>query len=449
MKSIRYLLLFLIFFSKIINNIFFTNIVVLFFTIIWLYIFYRESRFMFFYSYIIFTIFRSLISLFIIENFHVFLKDSNQFSFFKGSISEYMFLSMLILELLFFFYKKINFKRCSNKFLIDKKYYLFLSVMIISNVYVFIIRNKYGFIHRVEFYDKYLGANIFLHFLQIIIMFIPVYSGMIFNKNKFKSILLIGCLTLYSYLIGEKFGYFYIILCFILLGISFTSNNEKCKKIWKYIIIFGNIIIILCLSSFRTMYKISLPQAKNYFIQRVAQDNEVWWFFYDKKLQNLNIKNELKSFKYHGTADLYKIGYSEARKFGSHMLGERMKGYQIIEGEYTRKRRIAAGSFIQLKIYGRQYYLFICIYIILCYLTLKRLLKIIQLKEKNFFLNFFLLVYSAILLRFFLLIKTGLFQINNDFFNMKMLYFLILILINEIMIKILPRRKNEKNIHHL
>lgn len=439
MKNLKLILFICLFLSCVIKNIVFTNIVSLFFIIIYTFTFYCQSRFMFLYSYIIFTIFRNFLSLFIIENFSIFLKDSNCFSYFKGSINEYMILAMIILEIILFFYKKFEFQE-NNKFLTNKKYYLFLILMIFSNIYVFGIRFKYGFIHRVEFYDTYLGANIFLHFIQIIIMFIPVYTGMLFKKEKIKSLLLLITLILYSYLIGEKFGYFYIILCFFLLGISFTANNEECKKIWKYIIIFCCLIVTICLSTFSTMYKISLPQAKKYFIQRAAQDNETWWFFYDKKIENLNIREEIKSSKYHGIADLYKIGYRNARKFGSHMLAEKMKSYEIVEGEYTRKRRIASGSFIQLKIYGRQYYLILGVYLIFSHLTLKKLFKITSRKSKYFFINILIVIYSAILLRFFLLIKTGLFQINNDFFNLKMLYFLILIFSIEIVLKIFKRR---------
>lgn len=406
---------------------------------------------MFFYSYIIFTLFRNYFSLFIIENFNIFLKDSNTISFFKGSINEYMLLTMLIVEILMVFFKKIEFQS-ESKFLFSHKKYIFFFILIaVSNIYVFILRQKLGFVHRVEFYDKYLGKNIFLHIVQIFIMFIPVYAGIIFNIRKIKSLILLVLLTLYSYLIGEKFGYFYIILCFFLLGISFTTDNKICKKIWKYILTFCVIIIILCLSTFSAMYKISFSEAKNYFIQRAAQDNETWWFFYDKKIENLEIKNEIESFKYHGTADLYNLGYETARNFGSHMLAEKMKNYEIVRGEYNRKRRIASGSMTQLKIYGRTYYSIILIYLFLCYLTLKKLLKITKKKSRYFFINIFYLMYSAILLRFYLLIKTGLFQINNDFFNKKMLQFLIIIFFYEIIIKIIRRRKkkNEKDIYNL
>lgn len=440
MKSLKCMLFIFLFLSCVVNNIIITNITSLVFVLIYSFELYCNSRFMFLYSYIIFTLLRNFLSLFIIENFNIFLKDSNTFSYFKGSINEYMILIIIVLEIILFFYKRNKFTINYNKFLTNKKYYLFLILIIFSNIYVFMIRTKFGFIHRVEFYDKYLGKNIFLHFIQIIIMFIPVYTGMLFNKEKMKSILLLIGLTLYSYLIGEKFGYFYIILCFFLLGVSFTTNNNECKKIWKYIVIFCNLIIILCLSTFSTMYKIPLSQAKNYFIQRVAQDNETWWFFYDKEIEKLSIKEEIKSFKYHGTADLYKIGYINARKFGSHMLAEKMKDYKTIEGEYMRKRRIASGSLTQLKLYGRQYYLIIGIYLVLCHLTLKKLFKITNKKSKYFFINILVLIYSTILLRFFLLIKTGLFQINNDFFNLKMLKFLVLIFSIEIVLKIFKRR---------
>ena len=183
-----------------------------------------------------------------------------------------------------------------------------------------------GFIHRVEFASKFLENNIFNHFLQIIIMGGMVVSGVIFKSSRIKGFLLLCSLFLYGYLIGEKFGYFFYILCFLLLGIAINTSNKQCKSYLKYIACFSLGLIFCCITVISTMYKISASEAVVFFEQRVCQDNESWWYFYDKDYDDLNIGDfgfgMDNNKKYAFCISLSKFGNSSYTYYGQNNFNE-------------------------------------------------------------------------------------------------------------------------------
>ena len=441
--ELRYIAILFLVFTLLMKNYFISFFIDIIVIITYIVFFYRETRFLFLYSFIIFSFFRLICSLFILEYFSVFLLFSNQLTFYKGSLDEFLLVIVLTVELFYFFYKKIEFHSIENieKTFIYKVYYFILFILMVSNIRVFLIRYNMGYIHRVEFANRFLENNIFNHFTQIIIMGGIIVAGSILKSFPLKGILLIFLLSLYSYLIGEKFGYFYYILCFVLIGIAINTPTQKCKKYFKYISFFSIGMIFCCIAVISTMYKISHEQAVQFFEQRIYQDNESWWYFYDKDYNDLSIKNEIEAFKYRGIGNLYEIGYQKARLFGSHMLAEKIRGYDDIKGEYERKKRISSGSFTQIKLYGRGYYAIILVYAFMTYFILKNIIEIYSIRAKNFVINLLLLLYVSILLRFLIQVVSGLIQINNEFFSVKAIYFLIIIYILKFFMHILKNKK--------
>ena len=446
--EIRIFLTIALFFSVAINNIYFSLVIDTLAILIYSIFLYKKTRFLFFYSFIIFTLLRLIISSYILDYFNVFLTYSEEVTFYKGSLDEFLIVSVAIIELFYYFYKKIKFPQDDGKLLkyLNGKMYYFIQIIVLCSVFhVFFIRKQMGFIHRVEFASKFLENNIFNHFLQIIIMGGMIVSGTLFKSSRIKGFLLLCSLFLYGYLIGEKFGYFFYILCFLLLGIAINTSDKQCKSYLKYIACFSLGLIFCCITVISTMYKISTSEAVVFFEQRVCQDNESWWYFYDKDYDDLNIVNEIKAFQYKGIGNLYDVGYENARLFGSHMLAEKMKGYEVVKGEYERKKRIAAGSMTQIKLYGRQYYLLIIMYSYMIYFVLKTLVNLFKLRFNNILINLFLYTYISFLLRFYIQIESGLFQINNDFLSIKALYFLLIIWFYKLFIYILKNIRKLKN----
>ena len=437
----RYILILFLILALIINNFYVSLIVDTIVIIAYSIFFYKKTRFLFLYSLIIFTLLRLIISLYILEYFNVFLVYSNQYTFYKGSIDEILIVSIIITEISYKLYKKIKFPIKDTfllKYFRNKIYYL---VLIIT----FSLRYKFGYIHRVEFASKFLENTLLNHFIQIIIMGGIILAGVILKYSKKKVVILIILLSLYSYLIGEKFGYFFAILCFLLLGISINTTTKQCKFYLKYAIFFLIGVVFCCISVVSTMYKIDYKESVAFFKERIYQDNESWWYFYDKEYDDLEIINEIKAIKYKGIGNLYEIGYENARLFGSHLLAEKIEGYETVKGEYERKRRIAAGSMAQIKLYGRKYYFLLLIYIYMIYFILKNIVYTFKIKSKNFLINMLLFIYISILIRFYIQVDGGLMQINNDFFSIKALYFLLIIWFYKLFIHILKNVRKLKN----
>ena len=105
----RYILILFLILALIINNFYVSLIVDTIVIIAYSIFFYKKTRFLFLYSLIIFTLLWLIISLYILEYFNVFLVYSNQYTFYKGSIDEFLIVSIIITEISYKLYKKIKF----------------------------------------------------------------------------------------------------------------------------------------------------------------------------------------------------------------------------------------------------------------------------------------------------------------------------------------------------
>ena len=114
-----------------------------------------------------------------------------------------------------------------------------LIITFITDLRFIILRYKFGYIHRVEFASKFLENTLLNHFIQIIIMGGIILAGVILKYSKTKGVILIILLSLYSYLIGEKFWLFFCHFMFfyywVFLLIQLLNN---VSFILKYAIFF-------------------------------------------------------------------------------------------------------------------------------------------------------------------------------------------------------------------
>ena len=83
-------------------------------------------------------------------------------------------------------------------------------------------------------------------------------------------------------------------------------------------------------------------------------------------------------------------------------------------------------------------------YSYIIYFVLKTLVNLFKLRFNNILINLFLYTYISFLLRFYIQIESGLFQINNEFISIKAIYFLAIIYFYKTIIYILGRFKNKK-----
>ena len=79
------------------------------------------------------------------------------------------------------------------------------------------------------------------------------------------------------------------------------------------------------------------------------------------------------------------------------------------------------------------------------YFILKNIVYTFKIKSKNFLINMLLFIYISILIRFYIQVDGGLMQINNDFFSIKALYFLLIIWFYKLFIHILKNVRKLKN----
>ena len=157
--EIRLSLMVVLLFSVVINNIYFSFIIDTLAIIIYSIFLYKKTRFLFFYSFIILSLLRLIISSYILDYFNVFLTYSEEVTFYKGSLDEFLIISSVIIELSYYLYKKINFSQDNGKLLkyLKGRMYYFIQITILCSVFhVFFIRRQMWFIHRVEFASKFL-----------------------------------------------------------------------------------------------------------------------------------------------------------------------------------------------------------------------------------------------------------------------------------------------------
>ena len=109
--EIRLSLMVVLLFSVVINNIYFSFIIDTLAIIIYSIFLYKKTRFLFFYSFIILSLLRLIISSYILDYFNVFLTYSEEVTFYKGSLDEFLIISSVIIELSYYLYKKINFSQ--------------------------------------------------------------------------------------------------------------------------------------------------------------------------------------------------------------------------------------------------------------------------------------------------------------------------------------------------
>ena len=80
------------------------------------------------------------------------------------------------------------------------------------------------------------------------------------------------------------------------------------------------------------------------------------------------------------------------------------------------------------------------------YFVLKTIVNLFKLSFKNILINLFLYTYISFLLRFYIQIESGLFQINNEFISIKAIYFLVIIYFYKTIIYVLERLKRKNNV---
>lgn len=265
---------------------------------------------------IILTLSMQVVGVYIIENEVIYLYELSKWSYFKNSLPE-----LVLINLIFEF---VLLKNKKNKDFFYREKYLFSNkIEIICYIYILyfffkVIKMPYfelnidRFIYRKLFFNKI--EYIFWQLYPIV--FIILANNFINFKSRVKNILMIGIIFLILFLSGSKFGDFlHLSIFFGWFYIGKRENRKNLKKIVRKIGVI--LILILTLTYFhkKLLYNYSYGYyLNNYFKQRIAQQGQLWWGTYDKKLlgslqefkQEFSKKNE-ESFEIKKQAGIWKI----------------------------------------------------------------------------------------------------------------------------------------------
>lgn len=161
---------------------------------------------------------------------------------------------------------------------------IFTGFFLIQFLFIFPHPFFYEKMDRFLYAQKYISpwqSKLIGYFTYII----PAVVAGTFHKNYRKMSL--GALivfAVYKFWIGEKFGAFFLIFCYAFMIISYLKQNVDLKIAVKYFL--KALLIILFLTGVIFGHRILLyhstaNQNKDYLVQRIAQNGQLWWAMYD------------------------------------------------------------------------------------------------------------------------------------------------------------------------
>lgn len=151
---------------------------------------------------------------------------------------------------------------------------------------------------------------------------LPAIVAATFHSNYRKmSLCALTVFAAYKFWTGEKFGAFFLLFCYVFIIISYLKQNLDLRIAIKYFL--RALLILLLLTGVIFGHRILLyhstaSQNKNYLIQRIAQNGQLWWAMYDlSNVSNLDtneLNDELDMFFTFNNRPSYKSGIYKIMK---------------------------------------------------------------------------------------------------------------------------------------
>lgn len=145
---------------------------------------------------------------------------------------------------------------------------------------------------------------------------LPVIVAGTFHSNYRKiSMSALIVFFIYKFWTGEKFGAFFLVFCYVFIIVSYIKQTVDLKTTLKYISTALIILVLLTGVIFGhrvLLYHSTFSQNKDYLIQRIAQNGQLWWAMYDlSNSENPDIdeiNDELDTFFSFNDNPTYKSG---------------------------------------------------------------------------------------------------------------------------------------------
>ncbi|MED0703853.1 MULTISPECIES: hypothetical protein [Aeribacillus] len=268
------------------------------------YYFIIETRYFIIYFIVFFSILSNLLSTLLLETQNVYLYELGTISFYAGSF-KYAFLIFVITnEFLYFFYKKerikfnsLELKDPANKNInfIDRLM-LIVYLVLLGYFILNIVDKPFWVVNVGKFgYEKEVfSANPLLGNIKVILMYYSVYLGYMFYRTKNATFILLFLLSVLSYFwIGQKFSSILFMSLYFIFPFLLKMNIKKIRKVTLRV----GIMVLLILFVNRILFvNSSMNKVENditqYFYNRLAQQNQLWWYFYSHRDEYRN-KNKV------------------------------------------------------------------------------------------------------------------------------------------------------------
>lgn len=412
-----------------VKNIILDTLLIVLFLIYIFNIFNKHTRFFLANIFLLFSFAFNAVSLFLNEKYPIYLRELDITTYYKGVTPLFILSSFCIIQICKIVFKK--FVKNKKKYIISKFNakliifsYVVLYVVLFSQIFdkpEFVLN-----IGRTIYRTRYLTSNKFIYIVQGFFGLFPVMLGLIATRYKKTSFFLMILMFVYGLWIGEKFGFFMRTFSYYILMFSLLQEEETMEKLKKYVYIAGIIIVACFLINRIYVRDMDFTKSRDYFIQRVAQQNQLTWYFYQNDYkENNNVKNEVNSF-FIPNKEIYNQTFEDASKYGQFKIMTLATGWDFAYLKFNRKSRLATGTIAQILLYTKSFIMVFIIQLILAISTqthLKYIAKEAKSKERVFSflkLNFMLKLQNVIVLG-------GMFQILNDLFNIQTLNLVFMI----------------------
>jgi hypothetical protein len=295
----------------VLSNVFFTDILSLILLVSLLaLIMLSQPTFIMRFPYICFLASSNLIGVLLVEHFELYLNELYATSFYKGSLPVLSFfwatflLCLYSLEIIFphAHYKSIElnveFEVFNINFTVDR---IVLITFVVGFLAIFVHVLPHPFF--IEGLDRFTyAAKYFSNFEKKILGYLsyllPVVICLAFDKKiKKYALFALSLYLVFKFWTGEKFGAFFSFFCFLSIIITakmkFNLNSMKLKDFFGKFLV-GIVLFLVVIFGHRTLlYGDSLQTYKNYLIQRIAQNGQLWWAMYEEPFSKENHTNEL------------------------------------------------------------------------------------------------------------------------------------------------------------
>lgn len=289
------------------------------------------------YPFVIFTAITNILGVLIIEQTHLFLPELNIYGYSNHSLFYLLFTWFLVVSSITILENllpstesdKLNKNSSLNITVHNIRVLIFpVGVIIFSGFFLWQFLSVLSHPFFLEHMDRFLYAKKYISFWQgkIIGYFTYMLSAIVagsFN-SKYRKISISALIVFFAYKFwtGEKFGTFFLVFCYIFIIVSYIKQDVDLRSTMKYIskalvilafltgVIFGHRVLL---------YHSASSENKNYLIQRIAQNGQLWWAMYDLSnsmnpgIEELN--DELDMFFSFSEKPTYKAGiYKIMRK---------------------------------------------------------------------------------------------------------------------------------------